>query len=180
MSSTLSGQNPTSYLGVKATNPPQVIVAARAPLSVDINFDIGTEWINTVTSTQYVLTSIVNAVATWVNTGVLVNSISGTTTQMVNNNTYISNNAALSTFTLPLTANVGDQITVIGKGVAFWTIHQNALQQINWSTVSTTAGTGGSITSTEKFDTLTIECTVANTTWTVIAASSVIANYTIV
>ncbi len=59
------GGNPLSYEGVKATNPAQVIQALRNPLATDIGFDIGTEWVNTVSSTVWFLTHLSGGVATW-------------------------------------------------------------------------------------------------------------------
>jgi hypothetical protein len=99
---------------------------------------------------------------------------------MATNNTYISANAGLSTFTLPLVSNVGDILTLVGEGAGFWTIHQNALQSIKFNAATTTTGTGGSITSTQAGNTINLVCTIANLTWTVAFASGAQAAYTIV
>lgn len=62
----VNGQNPLSYVGVSAVNPPNVIVAQRAPLTTDINYPIGTNWIDEPSSDCYQLASVVANTATWV------------------------------------------------------------------------------------------------------------------
>ena len=42
----VQGKNPLSYLGVKAENPPNVIVAARAPATTDLGHPVGTLWVH--------------------------------------------------------------------------------------------------------------------------------------
>jgi hypothetical protein len=100
---------------------------------------------------------------TWANT-------TTTTQAMAANTGYISNNAALSTFTLPAVAAVGNRVAVQGAGAGGFTIAQNAAQTIHFGTSVTTAGTGGSIASTNQFDHLEMICITANTTWAAYAA----------
>jgi len=61
------GQNPLSYVGVKATNPADVIQAQRAPTSADVNYPIGTFWIDIPNADAYQLTQISGGAATWKN-----------------------------------------------------------------------------------------------------------------
>jgi hypothetical protein len=82
---------------------------------------------------------------------------------MAINNGYVSNNAALTTFTIPTTIGVGQRVAVQGAGVGGWILAQNAGQTINFGTSTTTAGTGGSIASTQQFDHLELICITANT-----------------
>ncbi len=91
--------------------------------------------------------------------------VSGATQQAVGNASYIPNNASLVTITLPATAAVGQRLAVVGNGAGGWRIAQNAGQQINKSATATTAGTGGSLSSANRYDTAHLVCTVANTTW---------------
>lgn len=42
----VQGKNPLSYLGVQAENPPNVIVAARAPATSDLGHRVGTIWVH--------------------------------------------------------------------------------------------------------------------------------------
>ena len=81
------------------------------------------------------------------------------------------------TFTLPATSAVGDLVNIsVGRGIGF-TIAQLALQSIQFGSVSTTVGTGGSLTSTAIGDTVQMVCIVANTTWLIIGS---IGNITVV
>jgi hypothetical protein len=94
--------------------------------------------------------------------------VTGTTQAMSVTNGYVADNASLVTFTLPSTANIGDVIQVLGKGAGGWKIAQNASQQINVGKVASTAGTGGSIASTNQYDTVELRCITAgaSTIWT--------------
>ena len=96
--------------------------------------------------------------------------VSGTSATMAANNGYIANNASLVTLTLPSSASVGDIVQVSGQGVGGWKIAQTSGQSIIFNCNTTTVGTGGSISSTLPSDTLTIMCTVANTTFNVISS----------
>lgn len=94
------------------------------------------------------------------------------------NNGYIANNAGQVIVTLPAVSAVGDIITVTGiNNATGWQIAQNAGNQIFFGTSSTTAGAGGSLTSTATRDTVTLVCTSINANWQVISS---IGNITIV
>ena len=93
--------------------------------------------------------------------------MSGTTQQAAVNNGYIPLNASLTTITLPATAAVGNVVAITGYGSGLWKLAQNASQQINFLTLATTVGTGGSISATQQFNTVVVRCVVANTTWVV-------------
>lgn len=94
--------------------------------------------------------------------------VTGTSQAMVVDSGYISNNAGLVTLTLPPTAAVGSIIQVQGLGAGGWQIAQNALQVINIGSAVTTIGITGFLASTNQYDSLTLLCVVANTTWTVL------------
>ncbi|MDE3022115.1 MAG: hypothetical protein KGI54_09660 [Pseudomonadota bacterium] len=86
------------------------------------------------------------------------------------NNGYFANAATGGVaFTLPVTAAVGTVIRVSGmSGASGWSIAQNASQQIQYGSVATTAGTGGSLASTNSDgDAVEIVCATANTLWVV-------------
>lgn len=91
--------------------------------------------------------------------------VTGTTQQLAVGNGYIANNAALVTLTLPTVASLGDTIKVLGKSANFFRVAQNASQFINIVSVSTSVGVGGSLTSTEQFDSIELICTTANNGW---------------
>ena len=103
----------------------------------------------------------------------------GTSASLVNNTGTISENAGLCTFTLPVTAAVGTEIRVVGKGSGMWAIAQNASQSISFVTqaATTTVGVTGSVAATAQFDGIHIVCVTANTLWVVIGSTG---NLTIV
>lgn len=95
--------------------------------------------------------------------------VSGTTQAMAVSTGYIANNAGLVTMTLPSTAAVGSVIRVAGNGAGGWKIAQNASQVINVGNTPSTTGVGGSVASSNRYDTLELLCTVANTTFTTLS-----------
>ena len=86
---------------------------------------------------------------------------------------------ALLTTTLPATAAVGTVIILQGSaaGNTGWLIAQNAGQNIQFGNTSTTIGVGGSLASTNNNDSVSMVCTVADTTWNVFSS---VGNITIV
>lgn len=78
---------------------------------------------------------------------------------------YITNSAGALTMALPATAAVGDTFAITGLGAGGWIISQNAGQNVIVGGVSTTVGVGGSISSTNQYDDVTIVCVVADTTF---------------
>lgn len=95
--------------------------------------------------------------------------VTGTTQAMLVNVGYLSDNAGLVTMTLPSTAAQFSIIRVAGKGAGGWKIAQNASQTIQIGNQITTAGTGGSLASTNAFDALEIMCTTTNNGWVVLS-----------
>lgn len=100
--------------------------------------------------------------------GTIVNianvSVTGTTITLSPNVRYFCNaGASLITYTLPATTSVGDQFIIVGGASGLFTVHQLAGQQIICGANITTAGTGGSITSTNIGDGLVIMTRINNT-----------------
>jgi hypothetical protein len=91
-------------------------------------------------------------------------------------NGYVANRGTLVTLTLPATAVLGDTIKVIGKGTGLYKIAQNASQFINFVSVTTTVGVGGSLTATEQFDAIELVCTTTDNGWTVASSTG---NFTV-
>ncbi len=89
---------------------------------------------------------------------------------MVPENGYVADTGGLLTFTLPALAAFGTMLTVVGKGAGGWLIAQNAGQNIQVGAVSSTVGVGGSVASQNRFDSIVLLCTTANTTWTSVGA----------
>lgn len=104
--------------------------------------------------------------------------VTGASQAMAANNGYIANNAGTINFSLPASSAVGDIIRITGiNNATGWQITQGSGQQIFFGTTNTTAGAGGSITSSATRDSIEIVCVVADTIWNVL---SVIGNPTIV
>jgi hypothetical protein len=91
----------------------------------------------------------------------------GSSQSMAYSTTYIADNATGVTYTLPTLAPQGTQINIIGNGAGGWVISQNASQNIKMNNLTTTTGTGGSMSSTNRYNCVNLICTVANTTWVV-------------
>jgi hypothetical protein len=90
------------------------------------------------------------------------------------NHGYVNVNAGLTTITLPATSVLGTTIEILGEGAGGWTIAQNGGQNIQYGNVSTTIGAGGSLSSSNRYDTVTLKCRVANTTWSVVSNTGVL------
>lgn len=93
------------------------------------------------------------------------NVITGTSATLSSNNGYFANNASLVTLTLPATSSVGDQLEIAAMGNGGFKIAQAAGQSITFGNTVTTPGTGGSISSTQKGDSIRLVCNVANNSW---------------
>jgi hypothetical protein len=93
--------------------------------------------------------------------------VTGTSQAMAVNKGYVANNAGVVTLTLPVTSAFGDTLRVVGKGAGGWSIAQNGGQTIFFGTSTTTPGAGGSLSSTNRRDAISLVCTTANTEWTV-------------
>jgi len=93
------------------------------------------------------------------------NDVTGTSVAMAQNNGYIANNAGGVTLTLPASASVGANIAIVGNGAGGWTIAQTVGQQIHVGSSATTLGASGSISSTNRYDSINLVCTEINNTW---------------
>jgi len=96
--------------------------------------------------------------------------ITGTTQNAATNNVYITNNASLVTITAPTTCAVGDWLEIEGLGAGGWKLAQNASQNIHMGSSVTTTGTSGYLSSNNAYDSISMTCAVANTTWLVDAS----------
>lgn len=96
--------------------------------------------------------------------------VTGTTQAMTADSAWVANNAGLVTLTLPVTAAFGTAIVVLGKGAGGWSIAQNSGQNIQVGSSSSTVGAGGSVSSSNRWDSISMICTTANTTWSMYGA----------
>lgn len=107
----------------------------------------------------------------------VVTPVAGTTQAMLSNHTYIVNNAAQTTLTLPATSVVGDVISIVGSGLntGGWKVAQGASQEIFGPAGNSTIGATGTATSAAAAgQCMTIQCVVANTTWVITSNSGTI------
>ena len=94
-----------------------------------------------------------------------------TTTQgLVPNYGFCANSGSQISFLLPVSAVVGTVMEIDGLGAGGWIINQNANQLLHYGSSVTTTGISGSLASTNRYDSVTFRCVVANTTWVVIAS----------
>lgn len=131
----------------------------------DLYFDSVAQIGYTCTTTGSSSTAVWTADASSTN-GFIWNNTTTTTQAMAVNNGYVSNNASLTTFTLPTTATVGQRVAVQGAGAGGWTITYGTGQLVHFGNVVTTTTTG-SLSSTNAFDEIELICITANTTWAV-------------
>src|ERR1700679_118549 len=116
------------------------------------------------TASTAVWTECINPQSNWIN-------VTSSPQNLVANLNYLSNNgASLITYTLPLTAAFGTVIQISGFSSGGWTLAQNAGQSINFGSLTTTTGVGGSLSSSNKNDYVRLLCVTANTTWNVISS----------
>lgn len=108
--------------------------------------------------------------------GMTWTNVTGTSASMAIDNGYIANNAGLVSLLLPVTAAVGTTLAVTGFGAGGWRITQNAGQLIQVGAVVSTTGVGGSVSSTNQFDSIFLVCVVANTEWVTVGAPQGILN----
>lgn len=96
--------------------------------------------------------------------------ITGTSQALTVNRGFIANNGSQVDLLLPATAAVGDVIEIAGSGAGGWRVSQNASQIIHVGATSSQAGTGGYITSQNRYDAVKLLCIVANTEFVAITA----------
>ena len=89
--------------------------------------------------------------------------VSGTTQACDVNHGYITQNAGLTTYTLPAIAAIGDTVRIQGLGAGGWVLTANTGQTIQVGSSATSSG--GTVASTNRYDCIEVVCIVADTTW---------------
>ncbi len=84
---------------------------------------------------------------------------------------YSANTAGLLTFNMPATVAFGAEFEIRGEGAGGWLVQFNTGQTGHLSSASTTVA--GSFASTNRYDCISILCTVANTTFVCTATGSI-------
>ncbi len=93
-------------------------------------------------------------------------TVGAATATLAPNTGYIINySGGAATLTLPTVSAIGDEIVVMGFSSGGYSIAQNVGQQIIIASDTTTSGAGGSITTTNQYDAITLRCMMANTIW---------------
>jgi hypothetical protein len=95
--------------------------------------------------------------------GVFWSTISGTTQTATVNTGWIPTNVGLTTITLPSTAAIGSVVSIQGEGSGGWTITAPDSQIIHVGSTATSAG--GTVSSANRYDAITLVCIVADTEW---------------
>lgn len=92
------------------------------------------------------------------------NVISTNQTLVASNGYFCAGGSPISLL-LPPVSNTGDTISVVLSGAASFAITQGAGQLIQIGNLMTTAGVGGSLSSTQQGDTLVFVCMTPNLKW---------------
>lgn len=100
--------------------------------------------------------------------------VTGVSVNAAVQNGYILNNAGLVTVNLPGTCAVGDEIRLAGKGTGLYVVDAPAGDTIHYGNQDTSAG--GTLTATNRYDSIHLLCTVADTEWTVLNS---VGNFTV-
>lgn len=106
-----------------------------------------------------------------------INQTLPTATLAINTGYVCAAGANLITFTLPTTSPFGAYLKIVGKDIGLFTIAQNAGQTIHFGNVSTTTGVGGTLSSQQRYDSLSLVCVTADTEWSVTSSQG---NFTLV
>lgn len=97
------------------------------------------------------------------------NVISASQTLAVGNG-YVCTGGTNLSLALPATSSLGNVIIITLDGSTSFSVTQSAGQQIRMGNLSTTAGVGGSLTSTAQGDSITMVCSVADLKWNILAS----------
>jgi len=179
---TIPNENLLSYVGKEPVK--RTFVRNRAPTASDNkSFAVGDTWVDTAAQTAYIKTSGTPSAGNWASitasggggSGLTWNPGTGSLTMAVNEAYTVTTGTA--TLTLPAAAAVGDRVLVTLSRGTSWIIGQGAGQSVFVNASTTTAGVGGTITSTGAGQVIQIDCVTANTGWQV---TSLIGNPTVV
>lgn len=136
-----------------------------------INIDSGTGAINIAETVTFGNTTGATQINISSGTGGISFSLataSGTSFNFIPGRYYSTNNASLVTGTLPSTVAIGSRFIVSGNGAGGWKVAQNASQQIFTTGSNTTSGTGGSVSSGGRYDSVELVCVTANTDFVIV------------
>lgn len=135
----------------------QVIIGSSAGLPIAASLSAGsgitiTPGANSIT----IASSTTGGGVTWA-------TIAGTTQAATVNTGWIPTNVGLTTIGLPATAPIGSVVSVQGQGSGGWTVDAPGSQIIHVGATATSAG--GTVSSVNRYDAITLVCIVADTEW---------------
>ena len=145
------------------------------PVFVDTNNNINIVGSGFVTITGVPGTHTLTATVS--GTGLLTWQTIGASQTLAVNNGYICTGGVNLALALPAVSAIGDIIEITLDGSTSFQITQAAGQSIKVGSGTTTAGIGGSITSTMQGDSIRLVCSVQNLRWNVL---STVGNFTTV
>lgn len=147
----LSPTNPGELTNVKPTTPGQYVVPLFIPYTLHTGyFAVTPATVVTSAPTGFPWTVVTTNTSMAINTG------------------YIINGAGLLTMTLPASATPGDIVRIAGSSASGWSIVENTNQIIHFGINSTTV-TSGSLSSSQRYDTVELINTVATNEWVVLS-----------
>lgn len=149
---------------------PIVLTAGQVLIGTTASDPVGA----TLTAGSGISISSVSGGITITNTGVAASWVDQTTTPVTitANTNYIADKSTLITFNVPATVAQGTVFQIAGAGSGGWLIQFNTGQTGHLNSTATTSA--GSFASTNQYNCISILCTAANTTFTVIQSSGTI------
>lgn len=123
-----------------------------------------TQWLSVLVDT---LNEVINDIQGAINSDFV---ITGTIQAAEINSNYIVGNAAATMIILPDTAAVGSRVTIAGFGAGGWVLVPGAGQTIKIASVAGSASV--SISSATRYDSISIICVQADTTWIAVSTQT--------
>ena len=156
--------SPNITVQMPQMNDGQIIIGSTAgsPIATTLTAGAG---ITITNASNSITIAVADQGFTW-------NNITATSANMVKENGYEANNAGQVTLTLPTTASstFGDRIAVMGLGAGGWKIAQLAGQQIQFGSLGSTVGVGGSISSNNQWSNVEIVYSTTSGLWIVMSS----------
>lgn len=157
--------NPTAYLGVRATNPPNLIQSTANPGSSNRKYPIGTLWVNTVLNTVWMLSGFSSGVPVW--TELDNSSGAGIFTSLTVSGTSALNGNTSVTGSLTASGTISGQSLAATAGGVLVTNGDIALNTLGHKIIvptGTNAAAGTSAAMSGSPGTVTVATTASSTT----------------
>lgn len=139
----------------------QVLIGTTSSAPVAATLTAGTGV--SITSASGAITINASANGTW------VDQTTASVTMVANRGYTADAGASQITFTLPVSATIGDFVEIQGKGAGLYIIAQAVGQQVFFGNVSSTSGVTGSVSSSLQYDAIKLRA-LSSTTWSVVSS----------